>query len=220
MSGNKMKEITPSAIQIFFNFVGPWFYSFFFQAVGYRASLKYFLRRHHPRLNLVEGMKILDAGIGTGFMTINLLLEAPTPLRITGLDFSEGMVSALRKRLSIMGLEDRVALHMADMRRMPFPDEMFDLVVTSAAIEYLPRVEEGFAEFARVLRPGGKILAITTRDSLMGRFIGATWKNTVFTPEHIHRCMTDVGLHHIERLYFPAWFAHVNWWGVAFLGEK
>lgn len=214
------KELSPPAIQSFFNKTGPWFYSFFFQIAGYRSSLKYFVRDHQHRLNLVKGMGILDAGIGTGFLTVNLLTESHIPLTVTGLDFSEGMVNALRKRLTRLDLQDRVTLHMGDMRGMPFPDASFDLVMTSAAIEYLPRVEEGFKEFFRVLRPGGRLLAITTRDSLMGRFIGATWKNTIYQPGYIKNCMADVGFHQIQRLYFPWWFAHVNWWGVAFLGEK
>ncbi|MEW6077566.1 MAG: class I SAM-dependent methyltransferase [Thermodesulfobacteriota bacterium] len=219
-NSHQTKELIPPAIQSFFNKTGPWFYSFFFQLAGYRSSLKYFVRRHQHRLALVKGMRILDAGIGTGFLTINLLTEAPVSLTVTGLDFSDGMVSALRNRLRRLGLEDKVTLQMGDMRGMPFSDGEFDLVMTSAAIEYLPRVEDGFKEFSRVLRPGGKLLAITTRDSLMGRFIGATWQNTVYQPEYIKACMADVGIHNIQRLYFPWWFAHVNWWGVAFLGEK
>lgn len=67
-------------------------------------------------------MRILDAGIGTGFLTIPLLLEAPVRLMVTGLDFSEGMVAALRYRLRLLGLQDRVLLEMGDMRRMPFSD--------------------------------------------------------------------------------------------------
>jgi len=213
-------RVNTAGINEFFDRVGPWFYAAFFSAIGYRASIKYFLRIHHVRLGLREGMKILDAGIGTGFLTVNLLQEAPIPLEIAGLDFSPGMLAGLNQWLTELGLEDRVKLHQADMRQMPFPNEIFDLVITSAAMEYLPEVWDGISECGRVLRPGGKFLFIATRDSFMGKVIAATWKNKVLSPAHVSECMKRAGMTRIERLRFPWYFPHVNWWGMALLGEK
>ena len=207
-------------IRKFFNRVGPWFYACFFTAVGYRSSLKYFLRHNHARLGLRKEMRVLDAGIGTGFLTINLLKEAPIPLNITGLDFSIGMLAGLKRRLASLGLSKQVSLHMGDMRQMPFPEGSFDLVVSSAAIEYLPEVEHGISEFGRVLRPGGRLLIIATRNSFMGKVIAVTWKNKILEPKHIRACMDRFGMTSIETLKFPRYFPHVNWWGMALLGEK
>ena len=209
-----------ASIRDFFNKVGPWFYSWFFTAVGYRSSLKYFLRLNHQRMGLREGMRVLDAGIGTGFLTINLLREAPIPLTITGLDFSVGMLAGLKRRLTRLGLLEYVRLQVGDMRQMPFPDNSFDLLVSSAAIEYLPGVKDGISEFGRVLRPGGRLIIIATRDSFMGKAIAATWKNKTLNPEHIMECMARAGIVCIERLRFPWYFPHVNWWGMALWGEK
>jgi ubiquinone/menaquinone biosynthesis C-methylase UbiE len=209
-----------ASIRDFFNRVGPWFYSWFFTAVGYRSSLKYFLRVNHQRLGLREGMSVLDAGIGTGFLTINLLKEAPIPLTITGLDFSVGMLAGLKRRLARLGLLKYVQLQVGDMRQMPFPDKSFDLLISSAAIEYLPEVKDGISEFVRVLRPGGRLIIIATRDSFMGKLIAATWKNKTLKPEYIMECMARAGITNIESLRFPWYFPHVNWWGMALLGEK
>ena len=209
-----------ASIRKFFNRVGPWFYAWFFTAVGYRSSLKYFLRHNHPRLGLREGMTVLDAGIGTGFLTINLLKEAPIPLTITGVDFSVGMLAGLKRRLASLGLSKCVRLQVGDMRQMPFPEGSFDLVVSSAAIEYLPKVEHGISEFGRVLRPGGRLMIIATRNSFMGKVIAATWKNKTLEPEYIRACMDRVGITSIEMLKFPWYFPHVNGWGMALLGEK
>ena len=109
-----------ASIRRFFDRVGPWFYAFFFTAVGYRASLRYFFRANHWRLDLQRETKILDAGIGTGFSTVNLLREAPWDLSVFGLDFSFGMIAGLKRWLRRLALEDRVRLQMGDMREMPF----------------------------------------------------------------------------------------------------
>ncbi len=210
----------PVKTRRFFDRVGPWFYSFFFTLVGYRTSFRYFLRRHHPRLGLREGARILDVGIGTGFFTSSLLREVPGALTAVGLDFSPGMLTGLIRRLSGLGLRERVRLQLADMRRMPYRDESFDLVVSSAALEYMPDVEKAIAECGRVLRSGGKVLLIVTRTSLMGRLIALLWRNRVFEPGEIKDYMHRSGIERIERLWFPWYFPQVNWWGVAFIGEK
>jgi ubiquinone/menaquinone biosynthesis C-methylase UbiE len=208
------------AIKEFFNRVGPSFYTLYFALMGYRASLKYFWRSNLDRLEFREGMDILDAGIGTGFLTINLLREAPVPLSITGLDFSPGMLSGLKSNLDKYGFEGRVRPHLGDMRQMPFADETFDFVMTSEAMEYLPDVWDGISECARVLRPGGKFLFIATKNSLMGKLIAATWKNKVLDPAHIEDNMTRAGIARIETLRFPWQFGYIGATVMALLGEK
>jgi ubiquinone/menaquinone biosynthesis C-methylase UbiE len=213
-------RVNPAAIHDFFDRVGPWLYSWFFTLIGYRASLKHFFRLNQHLLGIRENMRILDAGIGTGFLTVNLLREAPVRLTILGLDFSSGMLKGLKRWLRKLGLEERVKLNLADMRHMPFPEETFDLVMTSAAMEYLPDVWEGISECGRVLRPGGKLLFIATRDSFMGKMIAATWKNKILDPIHVKECMERAGITQVDALRFPWYFLHVNWWGMALLGEK
>ena len=208
------------AIRDFFDRVGPWFYSWFFALTGYRSSLKYFWRRHFARMQLHEGSKILDSGIGTGFLTVNLLRESPIPLTVTGVDFSPGMLAGLKRNLAKHGVEDRVAARLGDMRKLPFRDASFDFVMTAEAMEYLPDVREGIRECVRVLRPGGRFLFIATKNSPMGRLIAATWKNKVLDPDTIGDFMIEVGISRIESLRFPWTFKHVDATIMALLGEK
>jgi ubiquinone/menaquinone biosynthesis C-methylase UbiE len=210
----------PEAIRDFFNRVGPWFYTGYFSLMGYRSSLKYFWRQHCARVELREEMRILDAGIGTGFLTISLMREAPISLNVTGLDFSSGMLVGLKRNLRQYDFEIRVQPHVGDMCRMPFPDESFDLVMTSEAMEYLPDVRDGISECARVLRPGGQFLFIATKNSFMGKLIAATWRNKVLDPAHVRDCMMRAGIGQVENLRFPWYFKHVDATVMALLGKK
>lgn len=213
----------PEAIRNFFDRVGPRFYTWYFALMGYRSSLRYFWRHNFARMELREGAKVLDSGIGTGFLTISLLRECPshvTMTSITGLDFSPGMLVGLKRNLEAHGFEDRVTPHLGDMCQMPFSDESFDFVMTSEAMEYLPDVEDGISECVRVLRPGGKFLFIATKNSFMGKLIAATWKNKVLDPGHVRDCMIGTGISHVEILRFPLPFIHVDATVMALLGEK
>lgn len=213
-------RLDPGGIRDFFNNVGPWFYTFYFTLMGYRSSLRYFWRSHHARMEFQEEMRILDCGIGTGFLTINLLRESPIRLTVTGLDFSPGMLIGLKRNLEKYGFENRVNSHVGDMRDMPFPDESFDFVMTSEAMEYLPDVRDGISECGRVLRPGGKCLFIATKNSLMGKLIAATWRNKVLDPSHVTESMIQAGMARIETLRFPWYFKYVDATVMALLGEK
>src|SRR5665811_1596880 len=65
------------------------------------------------------------------------------------------MVSMLARNAERLGLEVRTAR--ADAESLPFSDASFDLVLGHAVLHHLPNLRRAFAEFHRVLRPGGRI---------------------------------------------------------------
>jgi SAM-dependent methyltransferase len=97
----------------------------------------------------------LEIGAGTGYFTLNLLL-AGVVRQATCTDISPGMVSTLGANAARLGLEVRTAR--ADAESLPFPAGSFDLVLGHAVLHHLPDLEQAFAEFHRVLRPGGRIV--------------------------------------------------------------
>jgi SAM-dependent methyltransferase len=54
---------------------------------------------------------------------------------------------------------------LGDVQILPFKDASFDLIVTVDVMEHIPDDRATFAEYARVLRPGGRILMHTPRDT-------------------------------------------------------
>jgi SAM-dependent methyltransferase len=97
----------------------------------------------------------LEIGAGTGYFSLNLL-QAGVVGEATCTDISPGMVNTLRGNAERLGLTVRAAR--ADAESLPFADGSFDLVLGHAVLHHLPNLRRAFAEFHRVLRPGGRIV--------------------------------------------------------------
>jgi ubiquinone/menaquinone biosynthesis C-methylase UbiE len=116
------------------------------------------------RLKLVKalgGMKgrsfgdALEIGSGTGYFSLNLV-QLGVIERLTATDISPGMLERLAGTAEALGLED-VATVTTEAETLPFADESFDLVFGHAVLHHIPDLDRAFAEFRRVLRPGGMI---------------------------------------------------------------
>jgi SAM-dependent methyltransferase len=94
---------------------------------------------------------VLDAGCGTGDFSERLRRELGVPL--VALDTSPRMVTLARER----GL-DAIC---GDIQALPFPDASFNCVLANRVLYHLPDLDQGLAEIARVLIPGGKLVAVT-----------------------------------------------------------
>jgi SAM-dependent methyltransferase len=97
----------------------------------------------------------LEIGAGTGYFSLNLL-QAGVVSEATCTDISPGMVTTLARNAQRLGLQVKAAR--ADAESLPFSDESFDLVLGHAVLHHLPNLRRAFAEFHRVLRPGGRVV--------------------------------------------------------------
>jgi ubiquinone/menaquinone biosynthesis C-methylase UbiE len=97
----------------------------------------------------------LEIGSGTGYFTLNLMLAGLIE-EATCSDISPGMLGTLAANAQRLGLNVRTAP--ADAERLPFADASFDLVLGHAVLHHIPDLATAFAEFERVLVPGGTVL--------------------------------------------------------------
>lgn len=146
---------------------------------------------HSRRFDTRQFDRILDVGSGAGQIIRHLLATARPETEIVGFDLSWEMLRRARERLK----SDRPVFVAADMMRLPFRDESFDCVTCGYVLEYLPDPKDGLREFARVLRPGGKILLLATEDSLSGFLTSQTWKCRTFSRDELMSASEQVGLH-------------------------
>jgi SAM-dependent methyltransferase len=109
--------------------------------------------------------RVLDLGAGSGRSSIMVLLERPKTTLVALDNFSATYIrdhgpDKLRANLRAAGVDRRADVVSADMRKLPFPDGSFDALVSTYAIDHLPRndVPVALKEAARVVRPGGEFL--------------------------------------------------------------
>lgn len=105
---------------------------------------------------LSDGARVLDAGTGPGRVPLAIADAAPQ-LRIDGLDQSTNMVEHARRAAAAAGLQDQVGFVAGDVADLPYPDETFDLVVSSISQHHWADVPGGLRELRRVLRPAGQV---------------------------------------------------------------
>ena len=96
----------------------------------------------------------LEIGAGTGYFTLNLLRSGVLRDAVAA-DISAGMLAALSRSAERLGLNVETAA--CEAAALPFEDDSFDLVFGHAVLHHLPDLPTTFAEFRRVLRPGGTI---------------------------------------------------------------
>jgi ubiquinone/menaquinone biosynthesis C-methylase UbiE len=96
----------------------------------------------------------LEIGAGTGYFTLNLM-QAGVIEGATCTDISPGMLRTLDANARQLGLD--VETVACDAAELPFADGSFDFVLGHAVLHHLPDLGRSFAEFARVLAPGGTL---------------------------------------------------------------
>ena len=103
---------------------------------------------------------VLDVATGTGDFAFEVLHQQPGA-RVAGLDFVPDMLElAQHKATSLTQASERVSLLAGDMLQIPFPDAVFDGVVTGFAMRNVSNIPAAFAEMARVTRPGGRVACL------------------------------------------------------------
>jgi SAM-dependent methyltransferase len=114
------------------------------------------LTRHlASTLGLRAGDRVADIAAGPG--TTARLLATEYSVTVDGVDLGESTVEHARAAAERAGLSAKVRFHLGDAERLPLPGNTFDAVVCECAFCTFPDKATAAAEFARVLRPGGRM---------------------------------------------------------------
>ncbi len=103
----------------------------------------------------ISSGKILDVGTGPGYLPIEIIKRAEN-LKIIGIDLSPTMVKIAYRNAKRMGLSRRVKFQIANASELPFEDEYFDFVVSTASFHHWLQPAKCLKEIYRVLKKGSK----------------------------------------------------------------
>ena len=151
--------------------------------------------------------KVLDVACGTGDVSFRLHELFPEA-EIIGLDLSPGMLRIAESKLAEMPEKTRrnISFMEGDSLNMPFEDDTFDMVTVAYGVRNFERLEDGYREMRRVLKPGGVLCVIELSEPantlikgiyrvysrnvipLIGRMVSHDTRAYSYLPESIAAC--------------------------------
>ena len=133
---------------------------------GYRASVAKYLRSLDLRLD--AGSLVLDAGSGTGLVSMAFQDASLAAKRSIALDLSYKSLEVAREEFRKSKKRSRkIDPVQGNVLQLPFADETFDLVLMCGVLEYTP-LDDGLREAARVLKKGSPLVFLPVKPSLVG----------------------------------------------------
>lgn len=146
-------------------------------AEGYsQTTMKFFAGYVDAALELVDLRSdddIVDIACGPGTLTF---AAAKKVASVKAVDFSENMISMLRKGMADRGFRN-IEPHQGDGQELPYGDASFDAAFSLFGLMFFPDRANGYAEIFRTLKPGGRVCisswAPVDRSPMMQTMLGA-----------------------------------------------
>jgi ubiquinone/menaquinone biosynthesis C-methylase UbiE len=194
-------------------------YERFIAFVGYRQGLRAFFRRS----SLIRpGIRILDAGCGTGAATVAicdaLVHQRVTPGTVHAFDLTPAMLERLGQTLDTLKIavvEARQA-NVLNMEALPASWANYDLIVTASMLEYVPRerVANALAALRTRLAVSGRLVVfITKRNWLTRPLIAWWWRSNVYSKRELLHEFEGAGFTRVTFKAFPVSARYLAVWG-------
>lgn len=119
---------------------------------------RYWKKQLVKESQIKPGSNVLDCATGTGDLAFLFEEKLRGSGQVIGCDFCTSMLEIARKKGKQK--HSKVQFDFADVMKLPYPDEQFDLVSISFGIRNVKDASHALNEIARVLRPGGQILVL------------------------------------------------------------
>jgi ubiquinone/menaquinone biosynthesis C-methylase UbiE len=103
----------------------------------------------------LEAGRILDLGTGPGLLPVEIARRSPR-IRIDGIDLTPRLIRMAELRAAKAGVSDRVRFEVGNASRLRWPDNTFDMVISTGMLHTVKDPEGVLGECRRVLKPGGR----------------------------------------------------------------
>jgi len=163
-----------------------------------RVMLRFMNFGHAPLTNwglslvsFKEGWTMLDIGCGGG-ATLKRLLKRSKGAKVYGIDISEESIAKARE-VNAEVLDKQVFIEQGSAEKLPYDDNMFDLVTAVETVYFWPQLPNCLQEVRRVLKPGGQfaiMVEVIEGDSVWTNVVEGM---TVYSPEELKTMLDDAG---------------------------
>ncbi len=184
---------------------------------GYRQSVEKYLKSLN--LEIDENSLVLDAGSGTGIVTLGFQSAGFRPRKTVALDLSFNSLKVAHDEFRKDKKTDagNIAPVQANVLSLPFADETFDLILSCGVLEYVP-LDDGLKEMARVLKTGAKLVFIPVKPSFVGSVLEFLYKFKAHPLKNV-RQISQQYFNIVGRHKFPI-TEPIGWSKTIFLLEK
>ena len=175
---------------------------------GYRRSVAKYLRLLD--LQLDNESLVLDAGSGTGIVTLGFQDAGFRPRKTIAFDLSRNSLKIAREQFGKEKKIDATNIEavQGNVLQLPFGDATFDLVLTCGVLEYVS-LDDGLKELARVMKPGGKLVFIPVKPSFVGSVLELLYNFKIHPLESVRKISQQyfriVGNHEFPTTEPIAW---------------
>ena len=170
---------------------------------------------------------MLDAGCGTGAATLALRTALGErnllPARFNAFDLTPLMISRFWRALDKHPIADieLVAANVLQLQALPTSWHNYDLVVSSAMLEYLPKADLPKADLPRALRgprlrlksDGTLVVFISRQTSFMVPLIQKWWQANLYGKRELRAAFAEAGFSQVDFQAFPGASGYLNAWG-------
>jgi ubiquinone/menaquinone biosynthesis C-methylase UbiE len=132
--------------------------AWFFDMTWFRGQWQALRQRTLALARLAPGEAVLDVGCGTGTLALEAARRVGRIGRVAGIDPSGVQIARAQAKAARTRLP--VTFQTGVIEQLSFPDQSFDVVLATLMMHHLPKPlkQQGLAEIARVLKPGGRVV--------------------------------------------------------------
>lgn len=206
-----MAKTASNRVQSFYTQKAKLYQRFFVEYLQWENVLQTFFAEHRY---LDSGMKILDAGCGTGSVTrvLHNLAQSDGLQNVTfhAFDLTPAMLDLFRQWVESEGAAN-IHLRQANVldleHQLPADWAGYDLIVSSAMLEYIPveNRSQALINLRRLLKDRGRLLLFLTKRTWIASWIGAKWWGTnLFDRDALQLELQQAGYTDIQNRELPS----------------